>query len=483
MLKLIPGICAAVVLSVAAPAAALAQSSEMERLISIMRAKGMLTEEEANEIREAVAEEDEIERAPMVGHDLDFPPTAPVTDQRPVISAFPFAVESGDGRHVFRTRGRIQVDAAAASWGDDIGLIAREADNPPEFGTTLRRLRMGMLGVVDQRWEWQLEADFAGNEVDLANAYVAYLAQHGGRLAFGYFKEPFTMEYSTSSRFISFIERSAAADAYKTNRETGILYETIRPNWYAGVGAFSEGVSSSSRDVRQGYSIGTRVTAAPYLSGSDFVHIGGGLNHRWNGEDKGTNLYEPVRLRTRAGTRAIDVRLIGRDDLVAVEDYTRYNLELAAGRGSWWFAGEYIRVDLNLDRAQLQELLGNNATTRGSLTQDGFYLQGGVFLTGESKTYRPVSGDFGRIRPSNNFNPSAGQWGAIELLARYSQADSLEHTRVGRGQKLDHYTLGLNWYFTPHVLMRANVMYMEAERDGVGDDDAWVYAMRMQFDW
>jgi len=133
-----------------------------------------------------------------------------------------------------------------------------------------------------------------------------------------------------------------------------------------------------------------------------------------------------------------------------------------------------------VDREELALVLSPaNMTDRSSLTQDGWYVQTGYFLTGESKPYRAVSGDFGRLHPSRDFSPGNGS-GAMEVALRYAVADSLEHTRVGRGQKLKTWTAGLNWYFNPQVMVKANAVYLEGERD-IYKDDGWVFGLRLQY--
>jgi len=421
------------------------------------------------------AGEEEVKRVKLVGQEFGYEPTAPLpVDEGASIFVRRLGIETADGSERFRIRGRVQTDFAYQNFGDGMADVARQSHEFPKYGLILRRVRLGALGIMHGKWEWQLEVDFSENEVDLANVYIAYLMDHGGRLAIGHFKEPFTMEYATSSRYISFIERSTAADAYKVDREPGIMYETIKPNWYMAFGLFGRGIDYN-REVEEGYSLAWRGSWAPYLSGDDFVHVGGGYNHRKNSLDKANDLYLPVRMRAREGTRAIDARLIGRDDIEGVKDFARKNLEFAAGFGSWWMQGEYIHVDYNLDPAR-----GDVRIPDSSIEQKGWYIQTGYFLTGESKNYRAFSGDFGQQRPNRNFAPSKGEWGAFELLARFSVADSLEHTRPGRGQKLDHYTLGLNWYFTPETLMKLNLMYMEGERS-VFKDDGWVFGVRFQY--
>ncbi len=458
---------------------AAAHTSELDQLIQVLIDKGLISVEEVADLRSEAAQARVQEKVKLIASELGYEPTALLADDDAATQVRRLGIESADGRDRFRIRGRMQFDVARQNFGDDIQNVARQGHAFPDDGIILRRLRLGALGLWREHWEWQLEVDFAENEVDLANAYMAYLMPHG-RLAIGHFKEPFGMEYATSSRYISFIERSAASDAYKVNREPGIMYETLQPNWYLGVGAFGHGIDYD-REVREGWALSARSSFAPYLSDNGFVHVGAGVNKRRNAYNNSEDEWEEVRLRTREGTRVIDARLIGRDDLVAVRDFTRYNVEFAAGFGPWWVQSEYLMVDIDLDRDRLLDELGGNATDKSSLTQDGWYIQSGFFLTGESKNYRAFSGDFGRQTPINNFARGEG-WGAFEVLARYSVADSLEHTRVGRGQKLEHWTLGLNWYVMPEVVMKLNVIYLEGERDNF-KDDGWVYGYRFQYDF
>jgi|GEM_PF-372192 len=446
---------------------------EIDRLLDLLVERGVITAEEVAALRAAV--QDDIR--PLPGQALGYEPTLPIRDDRVRVQVLPLGIETWDGQSRFRIRGRIQADFARQFWGDEVQNVARQSHPFPEYGLILRRVRLGAAGISRGNWEWQLEADFAENEVDLANVYLARLFDHG-RLAAGYFKEPFGMEYATSSRYITFMERSAASDAYKVNREPGIMYETLFPQAYLGFGLFGNGIDYD-REVREGWALNARGSFAPYLVGTDYVHLGAGINRRHNGYDLDSEEWLDVRLRTREGTRAIDARLIGRDDLVGVETFTRMNTEFAAGFGPWWVQGEYLRVNINLDTEAVQDALGNNATDASSLRQHGWYAQTGFFLTGESRNYRAFSGDFGPQFPFRNLGEEGGI-GALELALRYSQANSLEHTRPGRGQKLDHYTLGLNWYMSPEIVLKANLMYLEGERDTF-QDGGWLFGMRVQY--
>jgi phosphate-selective porin OprO/OprP len=453
-------------------------ASETDKLIEKLIEKQILTEQEAEAIKAETKAEREAGRIVPIGNEFGYEPTAPLAvDEDPTIFVRRFGVETADGAERFRIRGRAQLDFGVQDFSDDLVAVARE-NELADYGLIFRRVRLGALGLMRERFEWQIEMDFAENAVEIDNTYMGYLMDHGAIIKAGLFKEPFTLEYDTSSRYITFMERSATVDAYKVSKEPGLLYETIKPNYHFAFGVFGSGVEFE-RNITEGFSVAGRGTFAPYLSGDDFVHLGASVNFRRNAKDQAGDFYLPVRLRTREGTRTIDARLVGRDDLQGVSDFTRYGLEFAAGKGSWWVQSEYIKVDLNLDATRVDPEETFNVDV-SSISQDGWYFHTGYYLTGESRPYRAFGGDFGNLRPNNNFNPSQGTWGAFELAFGYSLADSLEHTRVGRGQKLEKYVLGLNWFLTPEAMFKFNVIYLEGERADL-TGDGWMYGIRGQY--
>lgn len=442
-----------------------------DALIETLVEKGVLSRAEADRILEERAAAQPAP-APRFNGVL-YEPTERVIDDEPSIQVRRFTVDSADGRHRFRFRGRFQFDTARADFGDDMAQVAGQNGRLSRYGSIVRRARLGALGYMYDKWEWQLEADFAElGETSLANAYIAYLTP-GGRIVAGHFKEPFGLEYATSSRRITFLERAAASDAYKVDRQLGVMYQTIRPDWYGAIGVFGGDGYTINRDAESGWSAATRLGRALYHQGTDFVHIGAAVNHRWNGRVNSNNARPTVRLRTREGTRAIDARLIGREDLTGVEQFTRYGAEFAAGFDAWSVQAEYLRVELDIDPAVVPG-------TR-QVTQHGWYVQGSWFLTGEQRVYRPASANFGRITPKRDFQWGKGG-GAWELAARYSRADSSEHTDPTAGQMMDHWTLGLNWYTNPDVVIKLNAMYLDAEGFGA-QETGMVYAVRFQFEF
>ncbi|SEO69026.1 OprO/OprP family phosphate-selective porin [Aquisalimonas asiatica] len=424
---------------------------------------------------------------------LDYEPMMDVSDDPVRTRVNKFRVETEDGKHRFGIRGRLMTDYAFVqdpftSTDDedaDDGDLAR-------YGTIIRRARLGALGVMYDNWEWQLEVDFRDDEVRFANAYMAYLFDNG-RLAVGHFKEPFSLESSTSSRRISFIERAAPVDAYRPSRQIGLMYETLVPDYYAAIGAFGGDGVARDRDVTEGYSLAARASFAPVFDAEQdlWSHLGVSANYRanayeWDRSGGDQKEYESVRMRTRLGTRAVDGRMIGENDMENVKDFTTVALEGGFGVGPFSVQGEYIRQDLNRD-SNSDGFDGEPGDDVTSMTSEGYYVQTSYFLTGETRNYRPFSGDFGATRIQSPL--SAGGRGAWEVLARFATADSYEHHNREDRQKLDHYTLGLNWYPEDDIVLKLNVMYVDAQRgeDGFGDGrkdwDSMVYAARFQFEF
>lgn len=234
-----------------------AEVSEVDALIEVLIEEGIIPAQRADLIRQRVAEKTSAEhKAPEDSITGRFPgvqyePTERLRGEPVRTQVRRFGIESEDGTERFRIRGRVQIDAAAVGFNTE-NTVDDERDgqgNISSRGTIIRRARLGVLGVIANDWEYQMELDFRDAEVRFANTYIAYLGLPGSRLAIGNFKEPFSMESSTSSRRITFIERATPIDAYRPDRELGILYETVRPRYYIGAGVFGGEEQISNREV------------------------------------------------------------------------------------------------------------------------------------------------------------------------------------------------------------------------------------------
>ncbi len=499
------------------------------------------TEEKAEE---AADEHDEdVPQAAIDMHpELEYDPTTPLEWQEVIIRPHKFAIASSDGKHRIGIRGRLQTDVAYNLFdsNDTVNRAEFGDERTAHYGTWHRRIRMGMLGVMYNRWEWQVEPEFRDTEVRFANLYMAYLFDHG-RLAFGHFKEPFSMESHTSSRRITFLERAAPVDALRpsSSRSIGLMYETLRPGWYLGGGIFGGntwGAQERERDINEGWATTFRGSFAPLDDQSQalFVHLGGSFQHRENAYGRGDDLsvdgdgeemvkgYMPVRKRTRTGQRAAEVRFVGRHDLEGIKHHQTYALEAATGYERLTLQGEYLWAnfnrpdDLTVDNfaGELEEAEIDNVEWLDyydeTVTQSGWYIEGTFFLSNDRRTYRSFSGDFGNQYVSSPV--SEGGAGAWMLTARYAHMngytdqyavdadgnhlfdeDLFEGDQYAGGQKVDRFTLGLNWFPETGIVTKLNVMYMDGRyqkpvENLAGDPEVrstkgWSFALRFQYEW
>ena len=103
----------------------------------------------------------------------------------------------------------------------------------------------------------------------------------------------------------------------------------------------------------------------------------------------------------------------------------------------------------------------------------GWYVQAGWTLTGEARRYSTVTSGFDSPRPAKPFDPKKGQWGAVELAARYSNLDlnylpgqaGAAATASGvRGGEQNILSLGVNWYLNPVVSISGTYRNVEVRR-------------------
>ena len=82
----------------------------------------------------------------------------------------------------------------------------------------LRRARLGVEGVVYYDWKYKFEIEFAGDEVEIKDAYLAYANWWGAidtsEIRIGNQYVYTSLEQITSSRFITFLERAAFTDGF-----------------------------------------------------------------------------------------------------------------------------------------------------------------------------------------------------------------------------------------------------------------------------
>lgn len=336
--------------------------------------------------------------------------------------------------------GRIQNDWSWVATGRD----AEPLVGPLTTGTRFRRARVFVEGSLDKWVEFKAEYDFAGGQAGFTDVYIGLKGIPGlGHLRVGHFKEPFSLEELTSSRFITFNER-ALPNVFTPSRNTGFMVSNAvlknRLTWAAGVFRDTDGFGNGEGDGE--YSLTGRLTGLPWYSeeGRRLIHVGVALSQRKPHGDK-------VRFRLRPEV-SIAPNFADTKD-IRVDGTRLLGAEGAVVFGPFSIQGEYITT--TLDR-----VAGSDVTLAG------YYVYASVFLTGEHRAYKTSAGAFDRVKPRKSL--ADGGPGAVEIAVRYSWLD-LDDRDV-RGGRLADLTVGLNWYLNSHTAVKVN--YVRADRRDVG---------------
>ncbi|HVS62246.1 MAG TPA: porin [Thermoanaerobaculia bacterium] len=372
-------------------------------------------------------------------------------------------IESEDGRFAIKIGGRIQADFSFAD-PDPVIDSAFEVED----GTELRRARLFVEGTIYERFEFKAQYDFTGGDAAPKDVYVGLvdLPVVGG-LRIGHFKEPFSLEELTSSKYLPFLERSYPVEAFSPSRNMGLmLHDSIagdRVTWAAGVFKDADDFAESTGGE---WNVTVRLTGLPVAddSGGTLLHLGLGVSARSPADDT-------TRFRARPQAH-LAPRLVDTGSL-ATEDVDLLGLEAAVVRGPFWAQSEWIQ-----------------ASTSEPADVAGWYVQAGWFLTGETRPYKRSEGVFDRLTPESDFLAGGGA-GAWEIALRYGSLDLIDREVVVPpldagvdgggidGGEQDGVGVALNWYLNSASRMMLDWVTTDVESSGSVD----FLLLRLQVDF
>ncbi|MBL1321438.1 MAG: porin [Methylophaga sp.] len=351
--------------------------------------------------------------------------------------------KSEDKNFTIKVGGRIMVDAT--SYDEDI--------TPLNGGSEIRRLRLKVSGSVFKDWRYGYSYDAASNkDFRIKGAYLGYNGFDRWRLKVGNLQQPFSLEELTSSKHITFMERSLA-NLFAPSYTLGATANTWGTNWSTTVGIFGDTIAERNQNNDGSRGIAGRVTYTPIKSDDLLVHLG------ISTVQQNIDSNQIIRFNTRPESHYTDSKLLSTGALGDIDSKSLYGLEAAIVNGPWSVQGEYMTA--KLDR--------NNNTDADF---NGWYVQGSWFATGEKRRYSSKSGAFTSVKPKSKY-------GAIELALRYSELD-LENAGVTGGEE-NNTTIGVNWYVTRYIRVMANYIDVNAEPNRNGrNEDADVLQARIQ---
>jgi phosphate-selective porin OprO/OprP len=360
-----------------------------------------------------------------------------------------------DGEIQIAIGGRLQVDFGFFSEEDVVDEEQNDVD-PEQDGVEMRRARLGVSGVIGGNIEFKTEYDFAGAKVAFKDAWVGLKdAAFLGRLRIGHQKEPMGLETLTSSKYISFLERSFTS-ALTPSRNTGILSSHSLGEENQGtfsIGYFKDADGSANSQDDDQSSVTSRVTYLPLYEddGKKLLHLGVSISARDSSAGRVT--YDSDSLAH-----------LGKDIVFAEVDADRVDLfgvEAAYVQGPFSLQGELVTSSIDDD-----------------IEASAWYVQGSYFVTGESRPYKKTAGSFSSIEPLNNYGDDGT--GAIELAVRMQEIDLDE---MVAGESAEALSLGVNWHLNPNARVKFNIIDASPDKASVYGNDVTCYVMRFEINF
>lgn len=376
-------------------------------------------------------------------------------------------LRSPDGRFSIAPSGDLQFDFGA--YTQQRGTIA-----PWGFLSNARRLRLGVDGNLGGGLNFTFLWNFAAPLRSYGSIDTAVLSYGGLKplnLVAGVFKPRFTLDNSTPSNDLVFLERAAIADVATSlaagSARVGAGAEANGGQWFAaayvtGGAAGSTGPAGDSRER----GVVLRGVILPYRANGIVVHLGPSASWQFNPARSAAG--DPtIRLAGRPELRLDADSLVSTGDLRATGARSA-GFEAAASWGRLQAQGEYHRV--TVDRA------GGDPSGRF----EGWYAQVSWVPVGVPRVWSPGRAVWRRPKPDDAFNPAAGLWGAVELGLRYSQLNL--NDRDVRGDRQDIVSASLNWYPTEGLKATLQVQNGDIRRASSRNDRRFQsVAMRLQF--
>lgn len=376
---------------------------------------------------------------------------AGVPAQAEVTTKFKHGAEFEDkaAKQKFKIRGRLQLDARFVDY-DDFG-------GDTFYNTEVRRARLGVEGQ-DGKIKYKFEASFTDDGTDnitFEDALVEYNAGEAS-VIIGNFKTPNGLNELTSSRHINSMERTMFAEAFGLGRRLGVAVATGSENYGFMVGLFGDETGNSNPgSVDEAWAAAARLYFLPINQKNQKLHVGGSLRYRDQGDASG--------LRYRARPNIRPDRFIDTGTLSADSDQF-YGGEVAYVAGPFHIAGEYAYAV---------------ADGGGDPDFQGGYIEGGFFLTGETRGYK--EGAFDRTKPANSINK--GGSGAWEVRGRLDYLDLSDDAGGSSRGETTSYTVGLNWYATDYLRFMGEYVYADIDRSAGTDGNVSAIQFRTAIDW
>ncbi|HEX8909393.1 MAG TPA: porin [Anaeromyxobacteraceae bacterium] len=312
----------------------------------------------------------------------------------------------------------------------------------------LRQVRPVLEGTLRDHFDYRLLPDFAGGKVVVQEAFVDVRYLRWLEVRLGKMKVPVGLERLQNSNAVTFAER-AFPTSLAPNRDVGAeLFGDVGGvlSYAVGIfnGAVDDGISESDQDSNKEGAARVFLTPFARTRLAPLKGLGLGVSGTW-GAPRGTAAQPQLPSFTSPGQNTIfsyaAASTGGAPDpartAVADGDHTRWDVQGYYFYGPLGIQSEYIDSTQRV-RKGASAVRASNTAWEGTAS---------LVLTGEKATYR-------MIVPDRPLEPAVGQWGAVEIAARYQLIrldDALFANKVfaddaQQVRGANAWGAGVNWY-------------------------------------
>ena len=417
-----------------------------------------------------------------------------------------FTLESANSRNSIQLTGRIHLDYRQNNLDVDHSDFNDRDSATAADAFELRRARLGVTGKFAKDFKYQIVGNLPGTAtIDVA--FVDYAKYDGAQLRLGKFKQPFNLEEQTSSNNIDFMERSYVNQLAPAKKIGAMAFGEPKPGFtYAGsVFAMNDSEQDSKND-KASFAGRATLNFAQFAGNKDMIaHVGmAGFASEYNitptsssGSGGSTTQGSFLSYRTPGrGLSNIFRAQIGGQGLGTEADSgsgTASNatsqvksqalgLEGILAYNNFKLQGEFAKADFKATTGT-GALIGDRTAHTFTADTQAWYAEGLWLLTGEKYSNAYKAGTFSSIKPTNDFDPDNGKWGAWELGLKYEEykVDNMNVNAITLGSraqgslscattgaattvalinscesKSKTYTAGIKWILNPNARVLAN---------------------------
>jgi phosphate-selective porin OprO and OprP len=356
-------------------------------------------------------------------------------------------IESAD--QMYKTWFDLRVNFDGAKYFD------KKTYNELGDGFTIRRLRFAMKTVLYKHWTGEVDLNFAGGALDVKDAFMGYRSDpQKYYIKAGYFKEPISMETTTTSRYQTFIEEPFMTE-FAPARQLGFNFSKWDSRYLAVAGIHFNDVenlevTTYSQDINkangtdEGYSVTGKFVFRPMIEDNKVIHVG--VSGSYRTPKTSWEVPNTFRISMRDMTNISRKKFLDTgDEITFVKNYTLLGTELSAAYNNIKFSSEYIKTNI-------KRKAGNE-----SYQASGLYAAVAYMVFGGKYNYNEEEGEFSQVTRGR-------KWGDIEVALRYDYVNLNDKQADIWGGSATGYTAGVTYHANPNVKFMINYSYINHDR-------------------